>query len=522
MSKFKPTGQEQIFLFPPSINDFIPESHLARVIKEIVDRFDTKKIEQKYSEKGQKSYSPKLIISILIYGYAVGVRSGRQIAKKCEEDMAFMYLSSMYKPDFRTINDFRKDNLESFKGYFVDVLKICGEMGMVNVGTIAVDGMKCRANASPKRSKTKKQYEKWLSKLKEQVQELLAQAAEQDEIEDAEHGGERGDELPKQIRKTNKLIAKIEATIEKIKLEENKRDENKNEKKNNKKSENKDESKNENKDESKDENKSKKPEIKINLTDPDAKFIKDKGVNKTNYNGQIAVTAQGIITGRVLTNNPKEDSELIGLIEQTEQHTGGIVETTLADAGFSSFHNYEWFEQQKKECFLPDSEYARSQKKHKKNSKTRNSIYPKSEFIYDKENDEYTCPEGKKVKRTNSTDKQNDRKYNIYKCTDCEDCPMKNKCTKAKFRKIKREVREDIKDRALEKLKTPEGQKKYRERAWMVESKFGHFKHNLGYTMFNLRSLKKVAGEFDLICLANNIFKIYQEKLNLTKMLAKS
>ena len=215
MSKFKPLKEGQMFLLPPSIDDFVPESHLARVIKEIVYRLDTTKIEEKYSDQGQKSFHPKIIISLLIYGYAIGIKSGRKIAKKCEEDVAFMYLSSMYKPDFRTINDFRKDNLEMFTKYFVLVLKICKEMEVAQVGTITIDEMKQSTNGR----EAKELNENWSLKLKEQVQALLKQAKEQDAEDDDKFGEKRGDELPEGIRQKQSLILKIESTMKGLEKE---------------------------------------------------------------------------------------------------------------------------------------------------------------------------------------------------------------------------------------------------------------------------------------------------------------
>ena len=101
------------------IEDFIPSGHLARVINEVVETIDVAAIEARYGYLGQKSYHPHLLLKLLFYGYSIGIRSGRKIAAACESDTAFMYLSSMYKPDFRTINDFRKDNIDFIQKAFV-------------------------------------------------------------------------------------------------------------------------------------------------------------------------------------------------------------------------------------------------------------------------------------------------------------------------------------------------------------------------------------------------------------------
>ena len=206
MQKFKPINNDQIFLLPPSINEFIDDNHLAKLVSEVVDNLDTKAIESKYSELGQKSYHPKLLLKILFYGYAIGIRSGRKIAAACDSDLAFMYLSCMYHPDFRTINDFRKNNIEAVEQLFVEVLKICSSLNMVNIGTLIIDSTKLRANASSRRTKTHQQYQTWLTELEQQVKGVLKEADIADEQEDAAYGeSKRGDELPSSINSKEKL-----------------------------------------------------------------------------------------------------------------------------------------------------------------------------------------------------------------------------------------------------------------------------------------------------------------------------
>jgi len=102
MPKFKPYRKSQFMLFPKSIDDYVPQNHLSRMIDSIVEQLDTRNIEDKYSQLGQNTYHPKILIKLLFYGYATGERSGRKIASKCETDTAYIYLSQMYKPDFRT------------------------------------------------------------------------------------------------------------------------------------------------------------------------------------------------------------------------------------------------------------------------------------------------------------------------------------------------------------------------------------------------------------------------------------
>jgi transposase len=279
MQKFKPANNTQYFLLPPSVEDFIKEGHLARVVSEVVDELDTSTIENRYSYLGQKSYHPKLLLKLLFYGYAIGIRSGRKIASACESDVAFMYLSCMYKPDFRTINDFRKDNIELVEQLFIEVIKLCAKMNMVNIGTLVIDSTKLRANASNRRTKTKEQYEQWLSNIENQVKEIMTQAEVIDKEEDEKYGDNRGDELPKEINTKEKLRNKIKEAMKQMKEEDD----------------------------------------KINLTDNDAKVVRSGGSLRTNYNCQTSSTLNGIIVSAYVTNAASDREHLLPVIQQARK-----------------------------------------------------------------------------------------------------------------------------------------------------------------------------------------------------------
>ena len=184
MARFKPYRKKQTMLLPPSLEDYVPASHLARVVDEVVEALDTKEIEDKYSDLGQNTYHPKIQLKLLFYGYATGNRSGRKIAQMCESDTAYIYLAQMYRPDFRTINDFRKNNLDQIKDYFVEVVRMCKGLGMVKMGEISIDGTKIKANAAKRRTKDKKGYERWLEGIEERIREILQEAGEIEEQED--------------------------------------------------------------------------------------------------------------------------------------------------------------------------------------------------------------------------------------------------------------------------------------------------------------------------------------------------
>jgi len=472
-SKFKSIENDQLFLLPPTIGDFVPEGHLARVISEIVDTFDTGKIEEQYSYQGQKSYHPKLLIKLWVYGYATGILSGRKIATKCETDTAWMYLTGMHRPDFRTINDFRKDNITSFEGYFLTVIKLCRELGMASVGTIALDGTKIRANASVRKMMDNDMYTQWLGKVEGELSALTKEADRINESEEKSLKDQRGDELPKEIRKKEVLRKKIQEAIEDLKNRDG---------------------------------------GSTNLTDGDARLIKSAGQIKPNYNCQGAVTEDGILVGAYVSTNASDKEQLIPLINQVEQNTGNRVKAILADSGYSSYANYEWLEEQKKTAYIPDQDYEHREK-------LKREPYDKSNFIYNPENDNYLCPQGKELLFDRiSFNQPRKQKLRIYKGTQCSTCLVKMDCTSASARQINQDFREPLREKARKLLDNPQGKDIYKKRMSMIEPIWGNIKFNKLITMFHLRGLDKVNGEWMLIAIGNNIQKLMarREKLKLT------
>ena len=472
MSKFKPYNNNQEYLLPPSLRDFLPQGHLSYIVDEVVESMDTKAIEIKYSEMGQKSYHPKILLKILIYGYSTGIRSGRKISKLCESDIAFMYLSSMYRPDFRTINDFRKNNIEEFEKYFKQILYICKELGLLNAGRIILDSSKFRANASARRTRTKEQYEKWLERIEGEIKQIIKEADKTDKSEDKKYGTSRGDEIPKELEQKERLKARIKEVLSEIKPEES--------------------------------------DKKINLTDNGARFVKTGEGIKVGYNCQTAVNENRIILHAEATNIANDKEALIKIIETVEQNTGEKVKEVLADSGYSSYENYEQIENKGIKGYIPDQHM---------NTEKEKSPYHQNKFKYNPQNNTYICPEGKELKFVrNRYDERYKQVAKVYECNSCGICSKKPMCTKSNLRTINIETREELRAKMRERLNTDEGKAEYKKRQYIIEPIFGHFKFNLKYTMFQLRGKKKVDGEYKLMCLSHNIKKIFH--LNRKKVIS--
>lgn len=467
MQKFKPVNNEQLYLLPPSVEDFIPAGHLARVINDVVETIDVKTIETKYSFLGQKSYHPHLLLKLLFYGYSIGIRSGRKIASACEQDTAFMYLAAMYKPDFRTINDFRKNNTEFILQSFVHIVQLCKGLGMCKAGMIILDGTKLKANASAEKTKSKEQYEQWLERIDTDMKTILNEAAQTDEAEDKEYGDGRGDELPKGLLSRQRLKDKISEVLKQMS--------------NNK--------------------------VKINLTDNEAKYIKNKGCIDLNYNCQAAITEDGIIVGAYTSNNCSDRPETIKSVNIAEQNTKEQYNEILADSGFASYDAFEQLYNRNKIIYIPDQQMNAEAEKEQ-------NPYHRNHFVYNEQKDCFICPENKELPFCkNNTHKRNKQQSKVYICKDCPECEKQPLCTKGKYRQVHVEKREFLRHEIRERLNSKEGKLKYLKRL-RIESVFGNIKHNLNYLHLYLKGIKKTTAEWQLICIGHNLKKIYQFKMN--------
>ena len=151
MSKtFRAWDVDQVWLFPPSVQDFVPARHMAHFVRETVrGELDLGAIMASYAEeRGYPPYHPAMMVALLLYGYSRGVYSSRQLERACEERVDFMAVTGMSRPDFRTIAEFRRRHLKALGDLFVQVLKLCREAGLVKLGHVALDGTKMKANVS--------------------------------------------------------------------------------------------------------------------------------------------------------------------------------------------------------------------------------------------------------------------------------------------------------------------------------------------------------------------------------------
>ena len=148
MSNFRTIDRDTSFLLPPSIDEWLPEKHLARFIVEVINGLDLSAMSKSYRGSGSASYHPSLLLGILVYGYATGIFSSRKLERATYDSVAFRFIATNEHPDHDTIATFRRRFLKQIEGLFVQVLLLAREMGVLKMGTVGLDGTKIHANAS--------------------------------------------------------------------------------------------------------------------------------------------------------------------------------------------------------------------------------------------------------------------------------------------------------------------------------------------------------------------------------------
>lgn len=354
---YRPYHPDQQFLLPPSLRDWLPEGHLSHFVADTVDRLDLSELDAAYrtSGKGNLPYHPRLMLKLLIYGYATGVFSSRNIAQACETDIAFRFLAADDPPGHRTLARFRKLHLDAFEGLFVQVVQVAQASGLVTLGTLAIDGSKVRANASKHKAMSYERLQKEQERLRREIQALIAKAAQRDADEDVEFGPDfRGDELPAELARREQRQATIDAAIKR--LEARKREEAAPAIEQAQQAEKERKQRGEPKRGRKRKHPLGKPKPKDqeNFTDPESRIMKTNEGFQQCYNAQTAVDGEAqIIVATDVTQSAADTGALVPMIEAAESNTETAAKTVLADAGYASEANFQALEDRNTRAYIP-------------------------------------------------------------------------------------------------------------------------------------------------------------------------
>lgn len=449
MSKtYRRWNPNQQYLFPPSIQDWLPENDLVYFILDTVKELDISAITHKYEQekRGFPPYHPRMMVSLLLYSYCRGVFSSRKIMQACQERISFKVIVGDDVPDFRTISDFRKLYLKELQQLFVQVLQLCQQAGLVKLGHIALDGTKVKANASRHKAMS---YGRMLTeekRLEEEIKHLLDKAQMIDDREDNEYGADRrGDELPeelgrrssrlKRIREAKKVLeAKAKAAAQQAEQQRKQEDSaNAGKPKRGRKRKAVSDIPAANK--------------QYNFTDPESGIMKanNKGWDQCG-NAQAAVDSkEQIIVACDVTGESNDRQQFEPMLEQAQDNIGNDkrIKSASADNGYYSESNVNFAENRNIDAYIA----TKRDKHNEAASKAPRGRMPKDLTVLEK---------------------------------------------------------------MARKLRTRKGREIYSKRKSIVEPVFGQIKRARGFVQFSLRGLEKMRGEWAIVCLTHNLLKLFR------------
>lgn len=469
-------------LFGPSPELLLRAGHVARAIDDVIEKLGLERLNWKYEHTpGEPAYDVRVLVKVLIYSYARGITSSREMARQCEENIAYRYLTRNQCPDFRTISLFRRRKRHLLRWVFKKTVQLARQLGMVRLGLVGLDSVKLGANASAHKKMTG-------AELREQIQGLdayLKRTESRDREEDGQYGAEqRGDELPADLRSAQKRKEKLQEALKVL--------------------------------ERRPERKPGEGRKDVSPGDPEAVWVKKQGRFVRGYSGQVAADADHqIIVAVKATAQATDEDQLNPMVREIAATVGASAVQLVADSGYYTDDAVLEAAQGKTDCFVPDSETAANLNNPKRDGNL--SPYHWSRFEYDGEKDEFVCPAGKRLPYFRNHHRRTPTK--LYRGIDCPNCPARSQCTGRADGVRHIQVRPDhAKVREIRrKLKTERGIILYRKRKAIIEPIFGRWQHNWGVRRLRLCGLNGFSIELHLLAIAQNLSKLCNWRLRLAE-----
>ena len=494
---FKTYQQHQMSLLPPSLDELISEKHPVRIVNSIVDQIELSALEKSYAGGGASSYHPRMLLKVMIYSYLNNVYSSRVMERQLQENIHYMWLSGMSKPDHNTINRFRSERLsKSLQIIFTQVVALMVEQGLVDLKQVYTDGTKLEANANKFSFIWGKSIVRNKERIAQQLRELwdYTQRVAREELQEPEppdfdpvdpakvkktleriHQALRSTPQSdkKKVQKARYGLNHWPASLEKYQQQERLME----------------------------------GRNSMSKTDPDATFMRMKedymknGQLKPGYNLQISTQQQYILCYSL--HQDRSDSKTLPIhLDKFKQLHGKLPIDLTADAGYGSLENYALLEKENINAYVKYSGFDKEQS-------GKINPYHSSNFQYLPDQDTYACPKGNPMHKIGIVN-DNGRIITHYQAEGCQECPLRNACYKAQS--PNRIIKVDNIFRAYARkaatlLRSEQGIKHRKRRCIDVEPTFANLKHNKKFKRVSLRGIKKVEIEIGLLALAHNFKK---------------
>lgn len=368
-------NREQHYLMPPSLKEWVPEGDLAWFVLDAVRQMDLSEFYKGYRTDGSGAagFDPEMMVALIMYAYCVGERSSRKVERLCERDVAFRVIAANLVPDHSTISRFRKDHRESLGKLFTEVLRMCGEAGLVKVGIVAIDGTKVEANAALAANRTH-------DGLRAEVEKMLNEADAIDAAENALYGeGKRGDELPEEMRNRESRLKRLKEAKERLEREAAEAAGSKAAKIAQREKEEQESGKKKRGRRPRDPDNKPDAEAKANVTDPESRIMKTRKGYVQGYNAQTAVTEGQIIISAEVTQEENDMGQMHPMLDKAKEELkaagiGEKIECALFDAGYCSEDNLSKATEDGPEIFAATTKDWKQQKALKERGSPRGRI----------------------------------------------------------------------------------------------------------------------------------------------------
>jgi transposase len=516
---FKTYDPDQAFLLPPSLEDLVPQNHMVRMINKTIDQMDIDPLIGSYKGGGASCYHPKMMVKTLVFSYLCHIYSSRQIAKALRQDVLFMWLSGMNKPDFRTINIFRSSRLKPvIDKVFGLMVLLCQELGYIRLENYFIDGTKIEANAGKNSYIWKKNVKRYKTNTEEQIKKLLDHIEQVNQQENLNYGEKDLEELGEGTQITSE---KIKAIVNRLneQISEKKQTEGlgKGDKEVSKTVKQLEKKRLPKLEQYEKQEKDLSGRNSCSKTDIDATFLRLKnGLLRPSYNILLGSENQ-IILNYTIHQNAGESGLFIDHMNKLKNRLGNLPSNAIGDAAFGTEENYSFLDQHTIGNYLKYNTFHSDQ-----TNKHQQDKFSKDKFVYTPESDTYQCPGSRSLRFKEEKETKTDNGYighvKIYACEDCSGCSFANQCKKGQAnRSIQiNTVLDQYRAKAYSNLTSQHGIKLRKQRNTEPETVFGNIKWNLDFIRFKLRGKDKVNTEMGLIGIAHNMMKIYQIELNKT------
>jgi transposase len=449
----------QQWLLPPSLEELLPASHPARLVREFIDAVDLEKMgfQVRKAETGRPHYAVHVLTKVIVYGYMNKVRSTRGWEKACLNDIGMLWLTGMNYPDHTTLWRCWNDNRQGLRKLFKQLLQVAMAANLVGLVMHAVDGTKILSAASEGNGWHRVKLQEKLKRLERAIDEIMKQT---------EQAGVEGGEcrLPEQFQQRDQLRQMIQQQLRELDAAEREH---------------------------------------LNPQDRDARVMKCGALNQFAYNAQAVVDQQGqLIVGADVVTDESDNYQLVPMLEQVKENLGEVADQTVADAGYKATTQLGKAEQ---------NNYSVMVNLHEPTAEEQ--PYHASRFVYDATKDECICPRGEVLgfERTKLRDKVEPYTVRVYRCSSFESCPVRWQCSSSVEGRTVQihpdhaalvHQREKQRDEAMRQL--------LRQRGATVEPVFGWIKEAMGFRRWSFRGLEKTQTQWSVICMAVNLRRLYK------------